>query len=85
MQTKILQKVLEELKKENVDLSYVRGMVETLIEMSGTNTIANGNVYIPSTTGNPLPPNGVVTFSSIEEDETLKKYMSGATGTMNNG
>lgn len=35
MNTKILQKCLEELKKETPDLSYLRGTLETLIEISG--------------------------------------------------
>lgn len=33
MQTKIIQKALDELKSEKPDLSYVRGMLETLVEM----------------------------------------------------
>ncbi len=34
MQTKILTKVLEELGKESPDLSYIRGMIETLVSLS---------------------------------------------------
>ena len=32
--TKILQKCIDELNKENPDLSYLKGMLETLSEMS---------------------------------------------------
>lgn len=35
MNTGILKKVLEELEKENPRLDYIRGMVETLVEMQG--------------------------------------------------
>lgn len=45
MNTKILQKCLEELKKETPDLSYLRGTLETLIEMAGGEVaITPGNV-----------------------------------------
>lgn len=33
MNTSILNKILQELKQEKPDISYVRGMLETLIEM----------------------------------------------------
>lgn len=36
MNTKILQKVLDELNKENVDVSYIRGMVEALLSTTET-------------------------------------------------
>lgn len=34
MNTKILQKCVEELNKEQPNLSYIKGMLETLIEMT---------------------------------------------------
>ena len=34
MNTSILQKCLDELQKENPKLDYIRGMIETIIEMS---------------------------------------------------
>lgn len=36
MNTKILQKILEELNKEVPSIDYLKGMVETLIELSNT-------------------------------------------------
>ncbi len=36
MNTGILRKVLEELEKESPRLDYIRGMVETLVEMQGS-------------------------------------------------
>lgn len=41
MNTKILQKCLEELKKDKPDLSYLRGTLETLIEMAGGQVLPN--------------------------------------------
>lgn len=39
MQNSILQKCVDELNKENPDLSYVKGMLETLIAMTQGNGI----------------------------------------------
>ncbi len=39
MNTKILQKVLEELKKDKPSIDYLKGMIETLLEMSGGSVI----------------------------------------------
>ncbi len=44
---KILNKVLEELKKDKADLSYIRGMVETLLEMDGQQKPAPTFTYNP--------------------------------------
>lgn len=35
MNTKTLQKAIDELKKETPNISYVLGMLETIIELSG--------------------------------------------------
>lgn len=47
MNTKILQKCLEELKKETPDLSYLRGTLETLIEMAGGEVVSTGSYVMP--------------------------------------
>lgn len=44
MNYKILNKVLDELKKDKPDLSYVKGMIETLISFGESQT------YSPATT-----------------------------------
>lgn len=60
MNTKILQKVLEELNKEKPDISYIRGMVEVLasneeasnpqlIPISLPNQVIHSNIPIEST------------------------------------
>lgn len=36
MNTNILNKCIEELKKDEPDLSYLRGMLETLMELQGS-------------------------------------------------
>ena len=43
MNTLILQKCVEELKKENPKIDYILGMLETVIALSGTTT----STYIP--------------------------------------
>lgn len=49
MNTKILQKILDELKnaKDEVRLDYVIGMLETLIEIDGEGTILPVPRYVP--------------------------------------
>lgn len=44
MNTKILQKILEELNKEIPSIDYLKGMVETLIEMSGLPSHTHGTI-----------------------------------------
>lgn len=39
MNTSILNKCITELNKDNVDLSYLRGMLETLLEMQDSATL----------------------------------------------
>ena len=39
MQTKILQKCVDALNEKEPNISYIKGMLETLIEMSTTQTI----------------------------------------------
>jgi hypothetical protein len=62
MNYKILNKVLEELKKDKPDLSYIRGMVETLLSFDNqgadTNTkkVETNRVTVPY-----IPGGNVVT------------------------
>ena len=48
--TTILQKCVEELKKETPNIPYILGTLETLIEMSGnvTSTPINNTYVIPT-------------------------------------
>lgn len=41
MNTKLLQKCLEELGKEKVDISYIKGILETLIELNQNPVLSN--------------------------------------------
>lgn len=49
MNTSILKKCIAELQKETPDLSYLRGMLETLLEMQGsdssTSTPTSANIF----------------------------------------
>ncbi len=46
MNTNILNKCIEELKKEAPDLSYLRGMLETLMEMQTVSAEKNYTEHI---------------------------------------
>ena len=82
MQTKILTKVLEELQKPTPDLSYVRGMIETLIDMSGN---------IPEIVTTPVNynskpqfiPGSIITNVDEETNEIVEKYHNGTLGKLN--
>ncbi len=72
MNTTILEKVIAELKNEKPDLSYIRGMIETLLEMQpkavGLLGMSTGTSYA-SVTGPALKPSGTPPFG----DSTLVK------------
>ena len=84
MQTNILKKCLEELNKAEPNISYLKGTLETLIEMSGnTPTVSNGNIYLP--VSNPIPlnnPSYTTTGKVDEVDEVLAKYNHGKIGNL---
>ncbi len=69
MNASILQKCLTELQKAEPDISYLRGMLETLIEISGAGQlkynapISLNNVAIPFLSSNA----GIPTPSNIDE------------------
>lgn len=47
MNTKLLQKAIDELKSDKPDLSYLRGMLETMMDMqSGSNFVSQS---VPNT------------------------------------
>lgn len=41
MNTRLLQKCIDKLNEDKPDLSYVKGILETLMEMSGESTVAS--------------------------------------------
>lgn len=74
MNINILKKVLSELDKPEPNLFYIKGMVETLIELSGGLLGTAIQYNVPKTTTSvPLP---VIDFDSAEE-EFAKKYNGG--------
>jgi hypothetical protein len=86
MNTKIIQKCIEELKKETFSKEYVLGMLETFVEMSGSNLATPQYTpnYNPNGTGGGiLNPPYVVTNSKA--DETLAQYISGPVAIMGDG
>jgi len=75
MNIKILTKCLDELNTPTPNISYLKGMLETLIEMSG------GQVKASIMTAEPL-----YTLARTDEvkpeDEFLNKYNNGRTGEL---
>lgn len=56
MNTQLLQKCVDELKKDKPDLSYLRGVLETLISLSGA-VVTTSPIYNTST---PLASNPII-------------------------
>lgn len=87
MNTNLLQKCVDELNKETPDISYLKGVLETLIEIEKSNSekpnsfIPSYPNYFPNGTGTPLPLSPIVT-SKTNEDEILEKYENGSIGTI---
>ena len=59
MNTQILQKCLDELKKDSPSIPYVQGMLETFISLAGNPPLSN-NVVIPKTPENIIPPPAIL-------------------------
>ncbi len=81
MNRKILQKVLDELAKEKPDLSYIRGMLETLLEGLPNEKTPESKDIAPilyNTIGVPFTPSNVTVLSEsqILENETKAKLES---------
>lgn len=66
MNTQILQKCVDEMKKETFSKEYVLGMLETIIAMSGT----------PLMPSRPIPGMGIETPKADEVTDIEKKYLS---------
>lgn len=89
-----LQKCVEELKKETPNISYVLGMLETVIEMDRVAvpsypsypTIGSGVTNVPymmPVSNNPIATgSGLVSNSLSEEDMYAEKYAGGPIATV---
>ena len=69
MQQTILQKCVEELTKETPDLSYIRGMLETLIALNVPTPYIAQNI-VQNSTNNPPYENKIPT-----DDENIEAIM----------
>lgn len=81
MNTKILQKCVEELKKEIYSKEYVLGMLETVIEMQPTYYPPNSGTFVLPT----LPTNDKTYSStrteSVSDEEEIPPFLRvGPTG-----
>lgn len=63
--TIILKKVLEELEKSEPNISYVRGMVETLVSLNDKEAPTVSASYIVTPKVSPIPPTFQPTDPSI--------------------
>jgi len=74
MNTQILQKCVDELKKETFSKEYVLGMLETIIAMSGLPTSLNPVVKMPAS--RPIPGMDVEGPKADEEvSDAAKRYL----------
>lgn len=83
-----LSKCVEELKKDNPNISYVLGMLETVIEMNGVTTYPNPQYpstpypnIISSYPGN-MPLNTTVPYVMTDEEVLAQKYAGGQVGNV---
>lgn len=85
MNTSVIQKCITELQKESPDLSYLRGMLETLLEMQdkpySLGTAAN--VYptkYEAITASSFPPTGKLVTADSPEGMAVEAALAGLTG-----
>jgi hypothetical protein len=81
MNTKILQKCLDELNKEPFKIDKVIGMLETMIEMSGNEVKVNIDHIRPIISIDSI--NNDTENIKTEEDAVLERYAKGAIGNIN--
>lgn len=65
MNTKIIQKCIEELKKDTFSKEYVLGMLETYVEMSGGVSSTQYSI------GTPYIPTAPMNYTSSNVDEEI--------------
>lgn len=94
MNTNILSKCVEELKKDNPNISYVLGMLETVIEMGNQTSISVPYTLPYNPPMNPLTPSYPVYVSAnstggsglvaamTDEEIMAQKYNGGTTGNL---
>jgi hypothetical protein len=85
MNTNILQKCVDELKKDTPNLSYVQGMLETVIEMTAAN-IPYSPVQVPYQNQYTIPTSSNVMGSGLvdlsDEEVNAQRYESGPLGQL---
>lgn len=76
MNTRILEKCLAELQKEEFRKDYVIGMLETLIETLPASTTPHVQPIVPNIG---FPP--AIPTADTAEDATLRAYLGGVPNT----
>lgn len=92
MNTNILSKCVEELKKETPNISYVLGMLETVIDMNGASAplvpFTPSYPSIPYPMGIPVysggsgPQSTNVPYVLTDEEITAQRYAGGTVGAI---
>ena len=80
MNTQILQKCIAELEKDKPNLDYIKGILETFVEMSGSITpmsTVNTMTHIVKPAAVPLKSD-----SELAEEEFAAKYANGPVGAL---
>lgn len=89
MNTNILKKCVEELKKKDFSKEYVMGMLETLIEMHAVQTYTTAGYMAPipiipeEKSNNPPVITGFKDLQQTEKNESTKteeRYLNGGIG-----
>ena len=79
MNTQVLVKCLDELTKDKPNIEYVKGMLETLITLSGAPTT---QVMTPDMKVHEKVKEVLRTETVSDEEINLSKYAGGNTGTV---
>ena len=78
MNTAILLKCIEEIKKDKPNLEYIRGILETIVEMSGSQVPKSNMPTIQST----YVQTTSLSDEEIAEQALVNKYESGPIGNL---
>lgn len=77
MNIEILQKCVDEIVKPEPNVSYVRGMLETIISMNKDNTIQKDPTYINNNQPTTYPKYIISNQSMISDEEIPEAFRVG--------
>lgn len=80
MNTNILRKCIEELNKDKPDLSYIKGMLETIMELSSP-TPSYPPIVVPTGTGGLINVPYTVNTTDVKPISKEEENLAAYTGT----